>query len=72
MSNMKDETKNVPPPTNGGGHDRVTAETVVTDGGPGLRRLRQLTRRILKAPKMGRGTPSERSRPESQGKHQTG
>jgi hypothetical protein len=44
----KDGTKNVPPPTNGEGRDRITAETiVVAEGDVGLERTRRLTRLIL-------------------------
>lgn len=43
----KDGTKNVPPPTRDGDHGRVTAETVVTEGGAGIGRMRAALRRIL-------------------------
>ena len=54
MSNMKTdkkaETKRDPPRTEDGDQDRVTAETVVTDGPSGMRRLANLTRKIIRRP----------------------
>lgn len=50
MSNVKDGTKNVPPPTKDEDHGRVTSETVVTDGPSGMERLAELTRKIIRQP----------------------
>ena len=51
------ETKNVPPPTSEGDQGRVTAETVVTDGPSGLRRMIALTTHILTRPRPGGEAP---------------
>ena len=52
MSNVKTDkkggTRGVPPPTNEGDQGRVTAKTVVVDGPTGMKRLRALTRAILR------------------------
>lgn len=52
-------TKNVPPPTTAEAPSRVTADTVVTEGGEGMARLRVLTRQIME-----RTTGSSGSSPE--------
>ena len=45
---MTNETKTDPPRTSDEGQGRVTAETVVTDGQTGLKRLRALLQRIVR------------------------
>ena len=54
MSNVnkdtKDGTKNVPPPIKDEDQGRVTSETVVTDGPSGMKRLAELTRKIIRLP----------------------
>ena len=44
----KVETKRGPPPTKDEDQGRVTAKTVVVDGPTGMKRLRALTRAILR------------------------
>lgn len=46
----KDGTNNVPPPTSDEDQDRVTADTVVTDGREGLERAKVLTRILTHRP----------------------
>ena len=54
MSNMKKdkkaETKRGPPHTGGEAHDRVTAETVVTEGPSGMERMRRILKIISSPP----------------------
>ena len=47
----KKGTKADPPPIKDGGGNRITMETVVTDGPTGLARLADVLGSILKAPK---------------------
>ena len=53
----KKETKTGPPHTDDGGQDRVTAETVVTEGKGGMQRFRALTRAVLA---IGEPTPAKK------------